>query len=149
MSLPSWFSQWLMRHPVKTLPEDDQRELTSRVMARLNESSEPAASPQSMLTTWWTTSRLMVATVSAMAVVTLVIGVVRYTYVPKFARTNGTLVLAKAKSDDAAWVNETLQLLDQLDQDSTIQDPSGETSNDEEWMKELELLETSGPSKSS
>ena len=54
------------------------------------------------------------------------------------------LVLAEAPPSDDTWVANTLQLLDQLDEELPEAPAAGDAaSNDEEWMNELQTLDES------
>ena len=53
-----------------------------------------------------------------------------------------TIVLAEAPQSDDSWVAQTLQLLDQLDEELPNEPAAGEaTSNDNEWLDELQMLD--------
>ena len=52
------------------------------------------------------------------------------------------IVLAEAPQSDDSWVAQTLQLLDQLDEELPNEPATGEaTSNDNEWLDELQMLD--------
>jgi hypothetical protein len=53
---------------------------------------------------------------------------------------NDTVMLAESTSSDDQWLEETLQLLDQLNEDLPATD-AGESSDDEEWLNELQMLD--------
>jgi len=52
-----------------------------------------------------------------------------------------TLLLAQAGEDDAGWLEQTLELLDELDE-ALPEDATGDSS-DEDWLRELEFLDDS------
>ena len=52
-----------------------------------------------------------------------------------------TLLLAQSGGNDAGWLEQTLELLDQLDEDIP-EDATGDSS-DEDWLRELEFLDDS------
>ena len=49
------------------------------------------------------------------------------------------IVLAEEPASDDAWVNDTLKLLDQLDDEL----PADDSSSSDDWMNELEVLDDS------
>ena len=52
------------------------------------------------------------------------------------------IVLAEAPPDDDSWIADTLQLLDQLDEELPDEPSAGEaTSNEDEWLDELQTLD--------
>ena len=54
------------------------------------------------------------------------------------------IVLAEAPQSDDSWVADTLQLLDQLDEELPDEPASGDaTSNEHEWLDELQTLDES------
>ncbi len=54
------------------------------------------------------------------------------------------IVLAEAPQSDDSWVAETLQLLDQLDEELPDEPAAGDaTSNENEWRDELQMLDES------
>jgi hypothetical protein len=50
-----------------------------------------------------------------------------------------TLVLAEAPPSDDSWVADTLQLLDQLDEE--LPDDASSESNEDDWLDELQMLD--------
>lgn len=55
-----------------------------------------------------------------------------------------TLMLAEAPPSDDSWVADTLQLLDQLDEDLPDEPAAGNSnSNEDDWLDELQMLDES------
>jgi hypothetical protein len=52
------------------------------------------------------------------------------------------VILAEAPEDDAAWLTQTLQMLDQLDQELP-EDATSAPGEEEEWLQELQSLDES------
>ena len=50
-----------------------------------------------------------------------------------------SMVLAEDGGEDAAWLEETLQLLEALDEDLPVDSSDG--WSDEEWLNEIEMLD--------
>ena len=54
-----------------------------------------------------------------------------------------TMTLAESTPDDEAWLEQTLQVLDQMDQDAVPQADTSERSSEDDWIDELQLLDES------
>ena len=62
--------------------------------------------------------------------------------------TADTLLLAESPPRDEQWIEQTLQLLDELDEEVPV-DASGGDSSEQDWIQELEVLDEGEPSASS
>ena len=160
MGLP----QWLARHPVRRPPEALQRGYTQDVMRRITLMEHPAPSVR-----WFTLPRLMLGLGTAVAVVAVAVVLIprsptelaqRPERMPplvtgpltpeELARNVSQetvqpaepVILAKAQSpsDDQAWIDQTLDLLDRLDSEEPIAAPH-EPPSDETWLDELRWLD--------
>lgn len=144
MDLTTWLRRWLEHHPLKEPQDADRVRYTAEVMARVRllERPAPARAPAGDWLQGW---RPALVTVTAAAAVVLVAG--RVGLAPKpFARDpagqiDRPLVLAEDTSDEAQWLDETLRMLDEFDQDAP-EDSSGDANvSDDEWLQEIEMLD--------
>ncbi|MBI3318977.1 MAG: hypothetical protein HYZ89_00075 [Candidatus Omnitrophica bacterium] len=170
MEFTTWLRTWLRRHPLKELPEADRARFTAEIMAKVRavgpvSAGSPAAVPAQRWAFW---PRLAVGIATAAAGVAVVVGTVTYSTSQLADRTTQDaqrladvggpervvvrgderkILLVEAPLSDEEWLEHTLQLLDQLDEDVPL-DTAGDGS-DEEWLDELQLLdklELSAPS---
>ena len=65
------------------------------------------------------------------------------------AEDHQMLLAESAPSQDQQWLEQTLQLLDQLDENVPGVDADEPSGNDEEWLKELDTLDNGSPATSS
>lgn len=140
MDLATWFRQWLTRHPLDTPAGVDRARFTADVMAKINalpsvSGRAPVLAPVRVWTIWQRLS-LTVATVAAGAAIAVV--ALRSSH-QQTAGPAEPLVVAEAQSDDDEWLQETLQLLDQLDED--VASDAVQNGTDEDWMQELQMLD--------
>lgn len=167
------FTAWLARHPLKSPGETDRAQYTRDVMARVRALD---AAPRRRPVPWsgWTWPRLAVG-LAGVAVAGLVLraSLPAGRIAAQVERDTAVLValgepvsdvlpeddaaefdveeglrLAEAGPDDEAWVAQTLQLLDQLDEELP-EEPSGEAGTEQEWLDDLQLLDEAGSSSSS
>lgn len=156
MTFSEWLDQWGHQHPVKA-PAPDPSAFTSQVMRRL---AEPAPRPRRLPQPAWAA-----ALAAAAVVVALRLPASPGRLAEAIARDADMLaalgepveddlseealaafLLAEAPADnDETWLAETMQLLEQLDESL----PEGDSADDEEWLRELDTLESSGPSAAS
>ena len=129
MDVVSWLKTWLRQHPLKGPSEEDRARFTAEVMARVRALTppEPAPAPVRRWAPWPGRAALAMATAAAGIAVVLAIS-------PR------TLQWAEPPADNDAWMNETLELLDQLEED--VSDNTAGETMDEDWFEELELLNT-------
>lgn len=163
MDFASWFDRWLNRHPLRSPDGADHARYTAQVMARIKAQEQPARSPSPSWLAW---PGFALATVAAMGL--LVFTATQRTSeqiatdvlsdlqvlaevdepmtddtlegVAEELGTMDVLVLAEADQSDDAWVEETLELLKQLDEE--VPDTSSDTpTDDEEWLNELDAID--------
>ena len=148
MDFITWFQGWLIRHPLKTLTDEERQSSTESVMARVRAiTPHQHRLPVRMRLSWgWPRLAIAVATIA------IVVGVLRTTQqtrrqLAQQPHTNApsrpaTSSAGSPQATDDEWVDQTLKLLEQLDEDAAP-DTSTE-SEDESWLKELELLDEHG-----
>ena len=141
MDFSHWLKSWLARHPLKEPTTIDRAGYTRQIMARVNALDRPAPAP-SPVRSWLPWPRLVLAAATAAAGVALVMSTAnRSTSQVAQAPAHTTLILAESPATDDQWIEQTIQLLDQLDESADVsQDASGDASENE-WLKELEMLD--------
>jgi hypothetical protein len=169
MDFSRWLAAWLKRHPLTDAPEADPARYTAEVMARvraLERRSAPAASPLRWLL--WPRLGLALAAAAALLVIVTagprsgarlartLLQDARLLELVDEAALDGSLaedpdglaealadqdllVLAESPPAEDAWVEETLQLLDQLDEEL----PEDEAGSSDGWLEDLEMLDES------
>jgi hypothetical protein len=133
--------EWLARRSLKDLSDADRASYTEQVMAKVR-ALEPARQtvPTRPSVGWgWQPQWVLGLSAALVAVAVLVITrqpAERFAPpAPNHAR------MAENGTDDAAWLEETLQLLEELNEEPG--DTAGDGMDEEEWLKELELLDES------
>lgn len=165
MDWKAWMSRWLTRHPMKAPLQVDRTRYTAQVMTRVRAlgvapSAAPVASP------WWPRLGLVFATAAVLLVVGVVGrragSLARQTMadveflailenqgleplLPDDAdalaaelELADTFQLAETVASDEAWLEQTLQLLEETDDASALGE---EPVVDEEWLQELQTLD--------
>ena len=148
MNFIAWFQAWLLRHPLKEPTEMDRVQYTADVMAKVHAARRPTAVVSTPHRRWLAWPRLAVVTALVAASVLMVVNAQR-AGTPHLATElrapstppNASFLLAESPPSDPEWVGQTLQLLDQLDEEAPAN--ASDDSSDEEWIKELELLDDS------
>ena len=166
MAFASWLANWLRHHPLKTPTGYERTQYTADVMGRVNTIAHGETAPQY---SWWALPRLAFAVAAAVAGVAIAIGTTRAVSSGRLAKQvtheaqllaaldeptpelsgddeqalQELLVLAESSSDEASWLEQTMQLLDELDEQPQA-DSTESSASDDEWMNDLELLENSG-----
>ena len=156
MTFDQWLRRWLTQHPLKEAAGQGRARFTADVMARVRAlASAPAARPFGSRhdvpsTSLWMSWRvwgwgLAVSAVAAGVVLVASVGVRSPVQVARRmpAPNIETLVLAESTSHDAQWVEESLQLLDQLDEESAADADDSAPASDDEWLQELQTLDES------
>ena len=145
MEFMSWLHGWLARHPMKTPTQEEQRRSTASVMERVR-TMGPHQHDVSARVGWsWAWPRLAIA----LAAIVIVVSVSRVSQPVRRQLAQQPHQAAPARPDaqsaapqtmtDDEWVDQTLKLLEQLDEEVA---PSTSTeSEDEPWLKELDLLD--------
>lgn len=163
--LSTWFRNWFRRHPLKEPAAFDQSRYTAEVMARVRALSLPQTEAARQWVPWPRLALALVTAAVVIIMVgparqvdrKLSAEVIRDVQLlsalgepvgDPLATTQedglaeeleamDTLVLAEASPSDDQWVQQTLKLLDQLNEE-VEEDPG---ASDEEWLDELELLD--------
>lgn len=121
----AWLRGWLGRHPLRTPP--DSASYAAEVMARVRAASSRAPAFSWLVQPRWV---LAVGTVAAVCAVVAVIG-----------RPPQRMAESVGELDDEAWLEDTLELLNEAGEDVEIR--SGDDAADE-WLQELETLDDQG-----
>lgn len=136
MDLTTWLNQWLHRHPLKELPTEQRSRYTAEVMARVRRLAPPASKLVRRWLPWPGRTALTLA--SAVAGIAIAVAVSQTVRAPGRIPTPSVAVLAESPADeDQAWLEETLQLLDELEEEL----PEDAAPDDESWLEELEMLD--------
>jgi hypothetical protein len=134
MDLPTWLKRHALKHPAP----HDPAQFTADVMRQVREHAAPQAAPARAL--WASWPRLALAAASV-AVGILVTAVAVQQSGGRFAAHPAALRLAESSpADDASWMDDTLELLEQLDEEIP---EAADDATQEDWLKELELLDDS------
>lgn len=122
---------WLARHPLKRPSSIDRAQFTAEVMAKIKALDSPAPAP-APVRSWlpWPRLAMTLATVAAGILIMMSV-----THQPARHLTQ----VAESPATDDQWVEETLQLLDEFDED--VSSETAGNGSDEEWLDELELLD--------
>ena len=177
MHFSTWLRTWLARHPLKEPRNHDPARYRTEVMEKVRALHQPAHMPAAS-PRWFSWPRIglamatvavglvLVAISSQRAQVHLADQIVHESSVvaelddPNFVpaangdvdslaeevETLDTMTLAESTPSDDQWLDQTLSLLDQLDEDDA--GPT-DSSSEEEWLKELQLLDDTELSASS
>lgn len=127
MDVSRWLSDWLNRRPLKE-PARMGPDYTREVMSKLTLQAQPARPARQWL---WLFPNPVYALVSAAAVVLIVTALVQ----PQQAR------LAELPTDDETWIQQTLQLLEELEQSDDATSAGEPAQSDDEWLQELEMID--------
>ena len=138
MESTSWLHRWLKRHPLKEPTAIERSRYTAEVMAKVRAQHHPAEAPMAAGSSWIVWPRLALVGAAVTAMLLLV-----QTHTPSTRQ----LLVESMPSDDEAWVDQTLRLLDQLDEEAP-EDATGQPSDDS-WLEELEMLDESELAKGS
>ncbi|MBI4597097.1 MAG: hypothetical protein HY737_01665 [Candidatus Omnitrophica bacterium] len=134
MEFASWLAAWLKRHPLKEPDGYERIRYTDEVMARVRRLAHPVPVPARAAWPW---PRVAVAFAAAAASLVLAFGALRHHAAGPAATP---MVLAERQDDDATWLEQTMQLLNELDEQI---DESSDSASGEEWIDDLELLDDS------
>jgi len=160
MDFQQWLKRWLEQHPEKDPGSHDRSAYTAEVMRRIKELKSPSKAPAPAWP-WWRPALVFAA---AAGVVLLMVSQtgrapqiaketpaqpqpVQVASMPETGSARAAeptppplpILLAQESGEDAAWLEETLQLLEALDED--LPDGSSESWSDEQWMDEIEVLD--------
>ena len=175
MDFLAWWQRWFARHPLKSPESLDRSAYTTQVMARVRQAAYPAPSAFTIPGRLWPRLGLALATAAAGFFVVLhhgqpsagrlaqqierdteVLAAVGEPLTDSVAANDPdelaadlemveTFTLAEAPESDETWIQNTVQLLNQLDEDLPEESTGNETTSpsDEDWMKELQTLDES------
>ena len=136
MDLMTWLKTWLRRHPLKEPQDADRARYTTEVMTRVRRLASPGPAPVRRWLPW--PGRTVLALASAAAGLAIAVAVSQTVRVPGMTPLPPAAVLAESPPDaDQAWLEETLALLEELDEEL----PEGDVQDDESWLEELEMLD--------
>lgn len=138
MDFASWLQSWLTRHPLKAPRAIDRADYTADVMARLK-----AEAPVPVRAPWWPWPRLALAMATAAAGALVALTIFRWVQLPATlvddaAQEAQVLAESSPAESNERWVEETMQLLDQLDEDVSS---DSDRNAEEDWLEELQLLD--------
>ena len=166
MESSHWLTTWLKRHPLKEPAGVDRATYTREVISKIKGLHAPAVSAAP----WWQLllNPAFALATAAVVVLSLTTAVERSraqlaqrvlhdsALLAALGENGGelpdddqladdlevtdTLVLAESPPSDDQWIQQTMQLIDQLDQDSASDDAATDGS-DEDWLNELEMLD--------
>lgn len=169
MDFSRWLTGWLTRHPLKEPTDPDRTAYTREVISKLKVQAAPARATTPRW--WILTNPAMAfAAAAAVVLVVMMVRKPSESLLTQRALhdaallaavgENGVelpgdeterladdlelldaLVLAEAPPSDDAWIQQTMQLLDQLDEDPSSDDASTDGGDDEEWLNDLEMLD--------
>lgn len=171
MDVPTRLKQLMSRSAVRLPSQHDPAQYTAEVMERVRAVEQPATA-EAPVVLWRTRPRLGLATALAAALLAITILPQRHAVrmarqidqeaalllavdepVPNGGdeglaeelETLDAMMLAEAgaANDDAAWLEDTVQLLDELEDDSALQDDDPASDDEESWLEELELMDSS------
>ena len=121
---------WLTRHPLKRPSGIDRAQYTAEVMARVKAQTSPAPAP-TPVRFWLPWPRLVLTMATVAAGVLLMLTVTHPTSRRMFQ-------LAESQDAEDQWLDDTLQLLDQLDENAT-DEATGASEDD--YLEELKQLD--------
>ena len=105
---------------------------TREVISKLTVDAQPARPVRRWLGVF---SHPAYALVSAVALILIVTALVRPQPVP------APQLAAETASEDATWIQQTTQLLEQLEQTDETSSGQQPAESDEEWLQELEMID--------
>ena len=171
MEFTSWLTNWLRHHPLRTPTGYERTRYTADVMGRVNTIAHGETAPQHSWWALPRLAFAVAAAAAGVAIAIGTTRAVSSGRLAKQVaheaqllaaldeptpelngdvgalteelKLHDTLVLAEAQSDDTSWIEQTMQLLNELD-DQAPADSTESSSSDEEWMNDLQLLENSG-----
>ena len=126
---------WLSRHPLKGPSDVNRAQYTAEVMAKIKAAESPAPAPARVWLPW---PRLSM-TLATVAAGILIMMTVTHQASRQLAHPPEAVLIAESPAADDQWLEDTLQLLDELDEDVSSE-TAGDGSEDE-WLEELELLD--------
>ncbi len=161
MDFTAWLRTWVARHPLKEPMDTSRTAYTTEVMERVKAlAPTPNLAPSQVrnnLVWGWGWPRLAVGLATAAAAVFVVFTMDETRHQRRLARSitdqaeiltaldedalppdEDLLLLAETPATDEEWLEQTLQLLEELDEELPA-DAASEDS-EAEWLQELEML---------
>jgi len=160
MDFQQWLKEWFSHHPAKDPVSQDRAAYTAEVMQRVKQLGVSSQAPAPVWSWWRPTLALAAMAGIALLVVskieqtpqiaeeifsppeTVQVASIPEARPPKAVEPTPpplSMVLAEDADENAAWLDETLQLLEALDED--FSDDTYEGWSDEDWMDEIEMLD--------
>ena len=157
MEFLAWLRRWLMRHPTKEPADAERAHYTAEVMTRVRSldplpGGSPARTPLRLWARWssrlrqvveWPRVAVALATAAGLA---LAVNTVHQTrrqlaqHPQDVTVSHPSAMLAESPASDEQWLEQTLHLLEQLEEDPSTE-TAGDGSTDEEWLNELRWLD--------
>lgn len=142
MNFDAWLTQWLRQHPVKQPKSIEPDRFTQQVMQRVRALETPPLqerAPRAATFGFW--PRLVLAGAGA-AVAAMLVLQVRPASAPapilaSSAPQEVSVVLAESSQDDATWVEQSMQLLNELEEDPALQAEDSDT----EWLDDVQAVD--------
>lgn len=170
MTFETWLQGWLTRHPPSQRTDAERARFTEQVMARVTSGDRPSPSPKPLRIPWLPWVLVAATATAAVAIVwhnpshrsqmakpptleaqaPLAVSdtplMAQQDILPRKpergAKPSGPILLAQELSEDEAWLDETLRLLEELDEEVSDETTGGdELYDDEEWLDDLEMFD--------
>lgn len=149
MEFLTWLRSWLTRHPLKEPAETERASYTVEVMTRVRALGSPSvvtpATAPVRRWSWWPRFAVAMATTAGVAVAVGIFSQERpqlAQQLPQDVRISEPAALAESPSTDEEWLEQTLQLLEQLEEDPSAE-TAGDGADEEDWLEELQWLDDS------
>lgn len=140
MEFLTWLRSWLLRHPLKEPTDAERSHYTAEVMARVRAlGPQPASAPIRVPARswgWWPRMAMAMATAAGLAFV------VSTTHQSRRQLAQQPQGVTVSDPSDEEWLEQTLELLEQLEGE-TSPETAGDGSEDDEWLDELQWLDES------
>lgn len=168
MEFMTWLRGWLARHPLKEPDQTQRQQYTADLMKRVHALPKPARSTQPAgwaIRQWLTWPGFAMACATALVVIVMVglrhnalqvakqmqeepepsrmqVAQLPPAYVPPIAAVMkpDSVRLAEAQGDDEQWLEQTLLLLEDLNESGSAESSSSNDSS-EQWLEELKQLD--------
>jgi hypothetical protein len=149
MEFLTWLRSWLTRHPLKEPAETERASYTVEVMTRVRALGSPSVVTPATVPvrrwSWWPRMAMAMATAAGLVFAVSTVHQTRRRLAQQpqgAAASHPSAVLAESPVSDEEWIEQTLQLLEELEEE-TAPETAGDGSNDEEWLDELQWLDES------
>ena len=139
MEFLTWLRNWLLRHPLKEPTDAERSDYTADVMAKVRALDlQPVRAPVLVPARswgWWPRLAMAMATAAGLA---FALSTTHQTRRQLAQQPQGVTV----SELDEEWLEQTLELLEQLEGE-TSPETAGDGSEDDEWLDELQWLDES------